>query len=106
MNILQEADKLTSGDRQKAYGHPLEDYRRTAKLWSAILGMEVTALQAQLCMCAVKISRLCNSSEHRDSLVDLAGYARTYEMSLERMAEELNAASENTQCASGSDHTQ
>lgn len=97
MNILHEADRLTSGDRQKAYGHPLHDYQRTAKLWSAILGVEVSALQAQLCMCAVKISRLCNSPDHIDSLTDLAGYARTYQMSLERMAEELNAASENTQ---------
>lgn len=88
MNILHEADRLTSGDRNKSYGHPLTDYTRTARLWSAILGIEVTALQAQLCMCAVKISRLCHSPDHIDSLTDLAGYARTYQMSLERMAEE------------------
>ncbi len=77
--ILEEAARLTSGDRDGTYGPPADDYGRTAAMWSAILGIPVTAEQAILCMIAVKISRLCNSPEHRDSLVDLAGYARCYE---------------------------
>lgn len=81
--ILQEAAQLTAGARNESYGHPLDDYTRTAGMWSAFLGVEVTAEQAQLMMCMVKISRLRNSPRHRDSLVDLAGYARTYEMTLE-----------------------
>ena len=82
-NILYEADKLTSGDRGRDYGHPLDDYTRTAALWSAYLGLTVTAEQAQVCMMLVKISRLKNSPAHHDSLVDIAGYARTYEMTIE-----------------------
>lgn len=78
-NILQEADRLTGGDRGADYGHPLDDYTRTAAIWSAILGVDVTPEQAQLCMIGVKISRECNKHK-RDNLVDIAGYARTLEM--------------------------
>lgn len=79
MNILEEANKLVHGDRQADYGHPIDDFSRTAKMWSAILGCEVTPVQVGLCMCAVKISRQVNRPK-RDNLVDLAGYAATVEM--------------------------
>ena len=82
MNILEEANGLVHGDRQQAYGHPIDDFTRTAKMWSAILGHEVTAEQVGLCMCAVKISRQVNRPK-RDNMVDLAGYAATVEMVLE-----------------------
>lgn len=82
MNILEEANGLVHGDRQAAYGHPLDDFSRTAKLWSAILGHEVTPEQVGLCMCAVKISRQVNKPK-RDNLVDLAGYAATVQMVLD-----------------------
>jgi hypothetical protein len=78
--ILQEAIRITSGDRQKVYGHPSEDWTRTAKLWSAILGVEVTAQQCCLCMIAVKMSRLCKTPGHRDSIVDICGYSRCIEL--------------------------
>jgi hypothetical protein len=73
-SVLLEAQRLTHGNRNDAYGHPLDDYSRTAKLWSAILGIDVLPEQAALCMCAVKISRQCNRPK-RDNMTDLAGYA-------------------------------
>lgn len=79
MTILEEAQKLVYGDRQASYGHPLDDFTRTAAMWSAILGHPVTAQQVGLCMCAVKISRQVNAPK-RDNLVDLAGYAATVEL--------------------------
>lgn len=72
--ILQEAQRIVYGDRQVSYGHPADDFTRTALMWTAILGAPVTAKQAALCMAAVKISRECNKPA-RDNLVDLAGYA-------------------------------
>ena len=74
MNILQEADILVNGDRNKDYGSPLEDWTRTAKIWSAILGCDVKPEQVGLCMIGLKISRQCHKSK-RDNLVDIAGYA-------------------------------
>lgn len=79
-SILLEAERLVHGDRNTSYGHPLQDFSRTAGIWSAILGIPVTAEQVALCMIGVKISRLCQTPGHRDSIVDLAGYAETYSM--------------------------
>ena len=73
--VLEEALGLVYGDRGVAYGHPAVDYQRTAKLWGAILGIEMTAVQAIQCMIAMKLSRLCNTPDHRDSWVDVGGYA-------------------------------
>lgn len=87
-SILMEAQRLVYGDRNEAYGHPLDDFTRTAKMWSAILGFPVSADQVGLCMMAVKISRQCNSRK-RDNMVDAAGYAATVQMVLdERLARE------------------
>lgn len=88
MNILQEADKLVHGDRNADYGHPLDDFERTAALWSAILGHNVSAEDVGLCMCALKISRQCNKPK-RDNLVDLAGYAETVSMVIDERANRL-----------------
>jgi hypothetical protein len=82
MNILEEANKLVHGDRGVDYGHPLDDFARTAAMWSAILGVRVSAAQVGLCMCAVKISRQCNKPK-ADNLIDLAGYAETVNMVIE-----------------------
>lgn len=75
-NILHEADKLVHGDRGNDYGSPREDFERTAKLMSAVLGTSVTAEQVPLLMMCVKLSRQCHKPK-RDNLVDIAGYAET-----------------------------
>lgn len=72
--ILTEAQRLVYGPREADYGHPYNDYTKTAALWSAILETEVTAKEAALCMVAVKISREVHRPK-RDNLVDIAGYA-------------------------------
>lgn len=79
-NILERANELIHNDRNKDYGHPLDDFTRTGKIWSAILGVPVSAEQVALCMVGVKMSRLCNSPDHKDSIADGAGYFGTYEM--------------------------
>lgn len=84
LTILEEAAAATSGPRQEDYGHPAEDFARTGRLWSAILGQPVSPDEVGLCMVALKVSRLVNTPGHRDSLVDLAGYARTLEMIQDR----------------------
>lgn len=78
--VLEEAARVTSRDRHDVYGHPADDYARTAAMWGAYLGHPVTAEQAMVCMILVKVSRLAYTPGHRDSLVDIAGYARCIEM--------------------------
>ena len=78
-NVLQIADNLTGGDRQNAYGHPAEDFARTAKFWSALFGFTVTPEQVGLAMVLLKVSREVNRHKD-DNLIDCAGYVRTVEM--------------------------
>ena len=78
-SILFEAHNLVHGVRGEDYGHPYEDFSRTAKIWSAILDKEVTPEQVALCMIGVKMSRECNRPK-RDNRVDMAGYAETLDM--------------------------
>ena len=73
--VLDEAKRLVYGNRNADYGHPYDDYKRTAAMWSALFGTEITPQQAILGMIAVKLSRLANDHTKRDSVVDVAGYA-------------------------------
>jgi hypothetical protein len=77
--ILEEAQRLVHGDRGSAYGHPYDDFSRTAKIWSAILGYDVTPAEVSLCMVGLKISREVNKPK-RDNRVDGAGYFETLDM--------------------------
>lgn len=77
--ILEEAGRLTSGERNNDYGHPLDDFSRSAAMWSAILSIPVTPEQVGLCMIALKLARHCHAPK-RDNLTDAAGYARAIEM--------------------------
>lgn len=91
--ILEEAQRLVYGDRQASYGHPYDDYARTARMWEAILGMPPLTISpriACLMMAAVKISREVNRPK-RDNLTDLAGYAACAHRCADR-AEELGEA--------------
>ena len=81
-SILLEAQRLVHGYRNADYGHPLDDFSKTAALWSVILGVPVTPEQAILCMCAVKISRELNRPK-RDNMTDLAGYAECLRMTID-----------------------
>lgn len=81
-SIALEAHQLVYGDRQGDYGHPREDFTRTAILWTGLLqhkladGAYIDAEDIGRCMIAVKLSRDVNSPK-RDNRVDIAGYALT-----------------------------
>lgn len=73
--ILSLASKLVDETRAEVYGDSYENHDRIARMWSVILGQEVTVSQVYQCMIAVKLARLYNSPDHEDSWVDIAGYA-------------------------------
>ncbi|MCC6910049.1 MAG: DUF4406 domain-containing protein [Phycisphaerales bacterium] len=79
-SVLAEAARVTSGERQKDYGHPRDDFSRTAVMWNGLLASKlrspITAMDVPLCMIAVKLAREAHRHK-RDNLVDIAGYART-----------------------------
>lgn len=73
--ILETAGQLINGERRQTYGDAQESFDRIASLWSIILGTNVSAADVARCMVAMKLARLSGSDEHRDSWVDIAGYA-------------------------------
>lgn len=81
---LQEAQRLVYGDRGASYGHPIDDYTRTGRMWGAILGLpDIDPRLCALMMAAVKISREAHKPK-RDNRVDLGGYAECADMIAER----------------------
>lgn len=86
--ILERADELTAQDRNQIYGHPADDFARTAAIATALgftrNGRQLEPIDVSLFQEAVKLSRLAETSRHLDSWTDLAGYARTAEMIMER----------------------
>ena len=79
--VLEEAGKIVSTDRNRAYGHPYDNFARTGVMWSQILaaaehraGTPIPPRVVGLMMIALKIDREAN--QHKDdNLVDICGYA-------------------------------
>lgn len=72
--VLDKAKTIVYGARQKNYGTPEENHGRTAALWSAYLGIEITPRQ----VCALNILQKISRDVNRpvpDNPVDIAGYA-------------------------------
>lgn len=85
MDILKEASRLTNEDRQVVYGHPSDDFKRIAEMAKPILEADIDpTYKHALYMIVVKVARLLNTPEHIDSIVDIAGYANTYSMLIEK----------------------
>lgn len=70
------------GPRQNDYGHPRANFERTARLWNgylfALRGGDAPLLKPEdvaHMMVLLKMARLMQTPAHRDSWVDIAGYA-------------------------------
>lgn len=88
--VLQEADVLVNGDRQRDYGHPFDNFNDIAELWSVVLKKKrggnsfktVTPEEVALMMDLLKVSRECNTPK-RDNRVDGPGYWKCLDMIVE-----------------------
>lgn len=60
--------------RGESYGAPGPNMERTADLWSAYLGIPVSAHDVAMCMVLVKVSR-ARVRFHADNYEDICGYA-------------------------------
>lgn len=101
MNILEEANGLIHGARNKEYGHPLDNHSTTAAFWNtyiaALRRRGKTLLDAEdVCWLNVlqKVSREATTgARKRDTAVDVAGYAGNVEMNRDEMARRASAVS-------------
>jgi hypothetical protein len=88
--IALKAISLVYGVRNKSYGHPADDYTRTAALWSDWLGEDtlkrpITAAEASIMMILLKLSRE-RHAQKPDNRVDTHGYVLVYDRILNREA--------------------
>jgi hypothetical protein len=81
-DVLEEALRITGGDRMSDYGPPDQDFRRTAIMWEQILNSRIVDGELKIkpqdvasCMIALKLSRQTHQGK-RDNWVDIAGYSR------------------------------
>lgn len=74
-SVLLEAIKIVTQDRNNTYGGPEDSFKTIANLWSAYTGHTYSTGDVAIFLSLLKIARLKNSPYHRDSWVDLAGYA-------------------------------
>jgi Domain of unknown function (DUF6378) len=72
--LLEQAAGVVAR-RRSTYGQPIDLFEQVAKRWSLVLGVEVTAAQATLCLIDLKVARLAHDPRHLDSITDIAGYA-------------------------------
>ena len=76
--ILDDA-KAVVASRGDDYGPVAENWERTAKILNGILATKLrhplSPADVGMMMIGVKMARLSNAPEHRDTQVDIAGYA-------------------------------
>ena len=73
--LLQAAAMIVEGDRDVAYGAPEDSFGTIAELWSTYLRQEVLPQDVAAMMTLLKVARIRVNPAHRDSWVDIAGYA-------------------------------
>jgi hypothetical protein len=81
--ILQDAHEIIYGDREQTYGDPGKNLRTIASFWENYLDARglwnrdspgLSPKDVAYMMSLLKIARLANDPEHRDSQVDACGY--------------------------------
>lgn len=78
-SVLREAEAIIYGDREQTYGAPGKNLARIAALWSSYLDQSLSREDVANLMILLKVARLQNTPTHRDSLVDICGYAALIE---------------------------
>lgn len=82
------AVKNITGLRGKAYGPAPGTFARIAAIQILVRDCPHPAIRHALEMICVKLGRLCVAPDHLDSVIDIAGYARTIALILDE--EELS----------------
>jgi len=84
-SILDKAHDVIYGDREKTYGSPDQNLQLIADFWNSYLARKdngqtlLTPYDICHMMALLKIARLRHSLTHKDSLIDLCGYAALVE---------------------------
>jgi len=69
--------KAVTSQRGAVYGHPLRNFERTAHLKAGVSDCKDPVVRHALEMICVNVARLVETPDHYDSVLDVAGYAKT-----------------------------
>ena len=72
--ILDAAKKIVTGDREKQYGSPEDNFDVIARLWSTYAGREFTPVDVAMMMTLLKVARIKTGHYKADSYIDACGY--------------------------------
>jgi len=72
--LLAEASSLTSGERNKQYGDPVENMTHIANIFNAITGHKIKPSEVPMFHIATKLARKKASPLKRDNYVDIMAY--------------------------------
>lgn len=76
IEALREAARIISTERNMNYGDPEDNFDRTRKIWSVILGTEISNEDVAMMMIGLKMARYVNKGDFQpDTWIDIAGYA-------------------------------
>ena len=91
-NELLEEVKGTLHERGSVYGSSRTNHERISELWSGYFGDYISPMQVSMCMLLVKVSRLTETPNHKDSIKDLIGYAAIYNELLDSYEEDFGVS--------------
>lgn len=78
--VLREAERLITGDRNKTYGSPTQNFANTAEIWTVQMrhklqpGAVFEASDVAALMIGLKLARLQADPGKLDTWTDISGY--------------------------------
>lgn len=72
--ILDAAKAIVTGEREKQYGSPEDNFGVIARFWSTYAGHSFTPVDVAMMMTLLKVARIKTGNYKADSYIDACGY--------------------------------
>ena len=72
--ILDAAKKIVTGEREKQYGSPEDNFDVIARFWTTYAGHSFTPVDVAVMMTLLKVARIKTGHYKTDSYIDACGY--------------------------------
>lgn len=73
-DILDRAKAIVTGEREKQYGKPEDNFAIIAELWGAYTGYKFSSVDVAMMMALLKVARIKTGDYLADNYVDICGY--------------------------------
>ena len=73
-DILDRAKAIVTGEREKQYGKPEDNFAIIAELWGAYTGYKFSPVDVAMMMALLKVARIKTGDYLADNYVDICGY--------------------------------